>query len=518
MSASRRLALVVKDDLPDYDIERGNEFAYGDALFYAVRDGKLFDWSDWQARDMAKFMEKDYKGRQIDLVQSLPITSAEYSIEPAKGGEEPAQWLSSFWAADELSGGCEQSLGLIISQLTSAFAYRKSCHELVWTRGRSGDFEHKSILKRVSFRPQTTVRLARDAKNGRIVGFEQESYYSSPEIQKDIYPVYVKKANALIYVHGERRDPINGISEMEIPYWAWKTKQRVLFLVMEYLAGVALPKTVVKGQDKETVLEVARTVAATQGSGVVPVWDNQGPQGISVDTLDVAGKGIGEFTAMISWLDQCATNSVLAGFLDLPSAAANGRGSNALSSDASDFYLQTREADAHEIENVIRRQLFAPLVRLNFGPNAPVPRLRFEPLNAEDKTAQVTMLTDLMRSRDPALVPDDFIAQLAEQVAEYLGMDGKKIAASFEDAAHKARVAAAAAQEAQQINPAQAAIGTQVAGVAGAVNKAGKVLRASGPPPGRRQPTGKPAGKPAAGAPPASPQRVTVHVHAAPQQ
>src|SRR5690348_12355648 len=121
--------------MPDYDIERGNEFAFGDALFYAVRDGKLFDYADWSARDMKRFLEKDYKARQIDLVQSLPITSAEWSILPDKNDSGQAEWLSHFWAADSLSGGCEQSLDLVISQLTSALAYRKSFHELVWTHG-----------------------------------------------------------------------------------------------------------------------------------------------------------------------------------------------------------------------------------------------------------------------------------------------------------------------------------------------------------------------------------------------
>jgi hypothetical protein len=85
-----------------------------------------------------------------------------------------------------------------------------------------------------------------------------------------------------------------------------------------------------------------------KASGVLPVGVGGGPDSVSIDMLDTSGKGADQFLEAIRWLDQAATQSVLAGFLDLTASAANGTGSYALSNDASSFYLQMLESKARE--------------------------------------------------------------------------------------------------------------------------------------------------------------------------
>lgn len=460
-------------ELPPMTKEQGSSFGWADRMFFGWRDGKVFDYGDWAARDLSEMMTRDYKARQIENVQAMPILSAERSMEAVKNDRGEYEWLEAFWDADPLGDGCETDLDTIIDQMTTAFHYRKAFWEIEWGIGGPGDFAGKVIYNKIEWRPQTTCRLMRDPRSGKMMGFEQEAYYTGFGIRDRFYPLQVPAKRAFVYLHGERRDPINGTSDMEIPYWAWKTKQKILFLWFQFLEGVALPRTIVKGPEAD---KIARGAARVKNSGVLPIETQGAPSSVEIDTLDLSGKGAEQFIEAIKWLDQCATNSVLAGFLDLTQNATTGGAVGVhLSKDASDFYLQTLEAKSREMAKVIRRDLFAPLVRYNFGPRAAIPKFKFEPLNAEDKSDAVAMLTTLLGSRDPALVPDDFVGQLAAQVADYMGMDGTKVEASFVKAAKDAKAAAAkaSAQMASQM-------GQQVAGTAGAVRKAGQLVAQRG--------------------------------------
>lgn len=502
-NAPKRTSVVVAAEdrfgkAPTPNQELGTEYGFFDRMFYGFQDGMVFDYGDWEARDVEELMRRDYKARQIDNVLTLPIMSASRNITAGKGDTGEAEWLQNYWDLDPLNGGCKTSLDQVIALMTSAFAYKKAFFEKVWAQG-TGDNAGKIVYDKLGWRPQSTCRIARDPVHGRFMGFQQEAYYTPASVVSGkVFPIFVKRQNAFVYIHGTRRDPLNGISDMEIPYWAWKTKQKIMFLWFQFLEGVALPRTIVQAQ--ENAAKIAQDLAKLRNSGVLPV-DVPDPTKTKIDTLDLSGKGAEQFMQAITFLDGCATNSVLAGFLDLTSNAASGSGPVGvhLAADASDFFLQSLESKSREIEQTVRRELFQPLVRYNFGKSAVVPQFNFEPLNAEDKTDAVTMLTDLMRSRDPALVPDEFIGMLASEVATYMGMDGAKVEAAFAKAASDAK-AAAAAQQAQMATQ----MGQSVAGVAGAVGAATRMVKQGQTPTKATAAPNGPSGKPTPPVPPGS--------------
>lgn len=475
-----RLQVVREDDgfdLPRLNVEDGTTFGFNDRWNLGTTpDGKnVVDMSDWTARDMHEMLTKDYKASQIARVLSLPIISAEWTIIEAKGDKGEAEWLKEYWTADHLSGGCRTALDQIISMMTSAFVYKRAYFEKVYTRG-TGQFKDKIVFEDIAFRPQTTCRLIRDPRHGRFRGFEQEAMYLGPEISRQSkWPIQIPPQRAFVYTHGVHRDPLNGISDLEVALWAWKTKQKVLLLWFQFLQSVALPRTIVKSQDQTSANSVAKEIAKMKGSGVLPISTPGGPDSIAIDTLDSSGAGAQQFRDVIVWLDQAATQAVLAGFLDLQSSAANGAGSYALSNDASSFFLQSLESKAREMEDQIRRQIFAPLIYHNFGPGAAVPQLAFEPLNDIDKETAVELLKTAMAAPPGGPVPTSFIANLAEQVANYLGLDGEEarqaFKASFDAAAAQAQAQAAAEGVG---DPA----GQAVAGVAGATKAAQDAMKA----------------------------------------
>lgn len=480
---ARSNVVVVREDdgydLPKLGVEDGTQYGWFDRMNVGVTpDGKLItDMSDWTARDMHGMLEKDYKSQQIEKVLALPITSATYTIQPAKADKGECKWLQDYWDTDDFSGGCRTSLRQIINLCTSAFYYRRAYFEKVFAKGIN-DFAGKIVYDDVAWRPQTTCRLLRHPRTGRFAGFEQEAYYLGPELSDPKkWPIQIKANRAFVYTHGTRRDPINGTSDMEVAFWAYQTKMKVLMLWFQFLQAVSLPRVVVKAGDQTTATQIAKEIARLKSSGVIPLAMPSGPQSVDISTLDVSGKGAEQFQQAIQWLDTAATQSVLAGFLDLTTHATSaGAGSYALSKDASDFFLQSLEAKTHELEDQIRRDLFAPLIFHNFGPKAAVPKLHFEPLNDIDKETAVELLKQAMAAPPGGPVPTSFIAELAGQVATYLGMDGE----ANRDAFKKSFDAAAAQAQAKALTEQGGAspTGQAVAGLAGAVGAAHNAIKA----------------------------------------
>lgn len=476
----------------DYGKEDGSTFGWFDRLMFGYRDGLIFDYGDWEARDLYEMMQKDYKARQLENVLALPVLSAERSIIPGKGNQasQITEWLTNYWETDPLNGGCKDPLHMIVDRMTTGITYKRAYFEKVWVKG-TGDFQGKVVYDKVAWRPQTTCRLMRHPKHGGFAGFEQEAYYVGPEITKGHWPIKVPAKRAFVYIHGTRRDPLSGTSDMEIAYWSWKTKQKILFLWFQFLENVSLPRTVVQANDIAVANQVARQIAKLKSSGVIPVAVPNGVDSVGISQLDVSGKGAEQFMQAIQWLDNAGTSAVLAGFLNLTDVnMSGGTGSYALSKDASDFFLQMEEAKAREMEYSVRNDLFAPLVRANFGPTAAIPYYKFEPLNDVDKATAVQLLQSVLAMPPGGTnpVPADFVAQLAGQVANYLGLDATQVHDAFQAASAEAAKAAAA-----QSAAAAAPLGQNVAGVAGAVGAAAEAMRTGQVPAGKKIKSAQPA-------------------------
>lgn len=464
---------------PPLGKEDGTAFGWFDRWNVGMTpDGKsIVDYSDWEARELHEMLRKDYKAQQIEKVLTLPILSAEHTTQPANGDKGEAAWLKNYWETDRFSGGCLTSLDQIIGLMTSAFYYKRAYFEKVWAVG-VGAFAGKTVYADVAFRPQTTCRLMRNPVNGRATGFEQEAYYiGAGVLNPNKWPIQIRNNRAFVYTHGTNKDPLNGTSDMNVAFWAWQTKMKILMLWFQFLQGVSLPRTVVRAGDIDTATAVAQQISKLKSSGIIPVAAPAGPSSVSIDAFDVSGKGAEQFTEAINWLDSAATQSILAGFLDLTvRAATSGAGSYALSQDASDFFLQSLESKAGEMAEQIRWGLFAPLIFANFGPNAAVPKLVFEPLNDIDKSAALELLKQAMAAPPGGPVPVSFVAGLASQVAQYLGMDGEQARQDFTQSFN----AAAAQAQAKALTEQGGAspTGQAVAGMSGAVKAAQDAIRA----------------------------------------
>lgn len=420
--------------------------------------GTYFDWVDWPSTlftdeqdrviqqsdrifvsDVEGMLRTDGTAQSIETALTMPLRQANKTFEKPSKDKGQTRFINDVFSCTYENGGMETSLDLIIAQMTWATSVRRTYHEKVWTRRKDG----KIVYKKIAWRPPSSCELIRHRNNGDILGFRQfQDWEVTKTTNKDGY-VEVDAKNSLIYIHGQHRDPLSGVSDLQVTWWAHQLKQKLLFLWSLFLSNQGLPKLVAYGKDPTEATNNAQKLAGLRSSGVLGMVRTS-PDDKLFELLETSGQGASQFNEMINYLDSQATRSVMAGWLDLTTAANSGTGSYALSSDQSGIFLASRYAVAKEIAETITRQLVAPLVYLNFGPDAEVPRLVFEKISTDQAAKAMGMLQQLGAAQNMN-VPAGFIDLLMERVAQYLDLDDEKVAEIIDQRQQQAQQQAEAA-------------------------------------------------------------------------
>lgn len=443
------------------DQEQGSAFDY-DSLFYtAFDDGGVFHYDSTgfvaEMREMLTGPAPDPKAQTLESVLSLPIRQAPFSIQQGRSSNEVYERIHRILTQPANNGGMTTPMNLIIAQMCNAFVYKKAFFEKVWTKdivdGKAVGFKYG----KVAFRPTSTCAIERDPKTGAFMGFRQMPIRSEDTDEKQYDPM-----RAFVYIHGTHRDPMEGVSDLHVTQWCYKTKQKIRFLWYQFLEGQSLPKTIVKNTDAAEAVAVAKKIVGLRNGGIVGIGSEN-----EVTPLESSGRGAAEFKAAMQWLDSEASSSVLAGFTDLGAAAAAGTGSFALSKDQTDFFLMSRSATAREMQDYINNYLVADLVRWNFGPNEIAPQFEFGPISQEDASAAISLLQATAQTPvNQSVLPQEFFDELTQRVAGFLELDVVTVREGLERARKEAEERAANSPD-----PVVAAA-PQVAGVKAAVDTA----------------------------------------------
>jgi len=409
----------------------------------------------------------------VEMVLTLPIREADYSIQPAKGDKGEAEFVNSVLMTPDITGGMQTPIQQFVGQVTSAQVYRRSFFEKVWD---IRDDDGKVILTKVAFRPIATCQARYNARTGARNGFRQQIWLAGGNIgmsagQKLPGYVDIPHVRSFIHTNGKHREPLSGTSEMDICYWCYQTKLKLLYLWYHFLENQALPRTIVYGNDQPEANTRADDIASLKSSGVVGLVHPPDGQK-AFDVLESTGGPSEMFEKAMGWLESWQTHSVLAGFMALTGSATGGRGSYALSQDQSSFYLKSRQAVAKEIAESISYDVIRPLVVLNFGTKAALPTWKFGPLQDEQAQALLTMFSTLAAA--PALhIPLQILDLITERMASILQLDIDQVHAALTSTANqRAEQLAAAAPPGM---PPQAA--GQLGALGGAVGAAANMMQ-----------------------------------------
>lgn len=400
----------------------GSAFDPYDRLFPSYGHGGVFDYGHTESRDLHEMLTRDGKARSIEQVLTLPLRGADHEIS--------GQYKD--FVKDNIP-----NLDLIIDQMTSACVYRKAFFEKVWKLDGGN-----VVYDKLAFRPAMSCAAWYDEESGDLKGFRQRTRIPMNKnhgknmalarnqnrgfnrIKDEPGWSYIPIEKSFIYVHGLHRDPVRGISDMDVSYWAYETRKKVLFLWFQFLENTSLPKTVIYADDQDEANLLADTFSKTKASGVMGLRrapDMPDP----IQTVESGGQGAAQFQAAVQYLESMMTQSVLAGFMDLTSSAASGTGSYALSADQSEFFLTSRQAVADEMAQCINRNLIAPLITYNYG-DVELPKIEIGPLSNRTTERALGLLQAIIAAPQ-VNVPMDFVGELVKYTASYLGLNEDQV-------------------------------------------------------------------------------------------
>lgn len=423
---------------------QGTAFDPHQRVFGAFEGGTVFDFGEFETAQIATMLREDGKARSLEQVLTLPLRGAQWKLEAAEGDSGELKLVQ-----DNLG----DRLGKIIDQMTTAVAYRKAYFETNWTLDNG-----RVVYDQIAWRPPTGCEAGFDPNTGEPRGFRQRIPGIPGALPNSItqpVPGYitVTPSRAFIYTHGAYRDPIRGVSDLDVACWCWENKRKVLYLWFDHLQSTALPKTVVYGPDIDEAEARAESVASLRNSGVLGLpYPTEAGGAKAFEVLESGGQGAAQFYQAVQYLESLMTSSVLASFTDLPQAAVQGVGSYALSADQSEFFLASRQAVADEMADSLVQDLFGPLCRYNFGPDAALPKLTIGPLSSRYQQRSLDLLQAIVGSRY-ANVPRDFVDSLVTNVASYLGLDEEKVRAAIQADQKAAQEQQAQTQALQQQPP-----------------------------------------------------------------
>jgi hypothetical protein len=454
---------------------RATPFDLYDRLWPDYRGGDVFAYS-WDNRRLKEMLGRSGKARSVEQVLTLPLRSA------------PATLAGTGPAADLVRRTLMPKLPHIIGQMTGAVSYKKAFFELVW-RLDAGQV----VFDEIAWRPPASCEAAFDPMTGRPSGFRQMIAHPAgvtvPAEGQDTIPGYVRiPANrAFIYTHGTHREPVLGISDLDVAFWCWETVQKLLFLWFQYLEKQSLPNVIAYGNDPDEADENAATIAEMKAGGSIGLQRPPDPTAKVFDILEASGAGADQFISAVKYLDTMMVASVLAGFTELADNSTASRvGSYALSADQSEFFLSSRQAVADEMAHAINEHLIRPLVVYNFGADVAMPTVSIGPLSNRDTDRALDMLKAIVAA--PALnVPGSFVDELVKSTASYLGLDEQTVQNEIDKFA-KERAAAPP----PGVPPEAGHIGTAVRAATGMVQSGNGTASAPTP----RPPTVRPAAVP----------------------
>lgn len=452
-----------KETVP-LELELGSSFDW-EVMVGNYDGGTVFQTEQMLQREFQQALDTDGKFQSIENLLVFPIVCAPWEIQPTKGDAGEADKIREILTAAPYEGGMGVPMDILILQMTGAMTFKKAFFEKVFmVRESDGLIGYRKI----AWRPPETCELALDAKTGEYRGFRQQkiTYEWKNPLASDFGYVNMPAKRAFVYIYGSWRDPIEGISAMQVPFWCYTTKRKLMYLWYQYLENTSLPKTTVSNQDEAKAIRDARRVATLKSRGVIGIGSDS-----VLGVLESSGKGADQFVEAIRYLDSQASQSSLQGFMDLSSMATEGKGSFALSEDQSKLFLRTRRVVAWDMARQFNEQVIAPLVRWNFGTRAPCPKMVFGPMSETNEQVVLDAFNNLVTASTASTsaggiaVPDEFFDELVGRVASILELDHEKVSAAIKTEGSplkRLRHATEVALKAMQTNVAQQAGQTDV--------------------------------------------------------
>lgn len=328
-----------------------------------------------------KMRKEDGQVGSVLRAVTMPIRSAKWEIVPADADPEVVDLVSNDLGIPVQGQTTEppirpnnrfswrEHLRLALLELT----FGHSFFEQVYEADRSDGRTH---LAKLAWRPPKTISQIDIDSDGGLLGIRQWPFKGSVDI-----PV----TNLVAYVNDREGGAWIGQSLLRGAYKNWLLKDRALRtqaltgerngLGIPVYTGAPAPESIVGADaidkwnkdEHDAGLKIATGFRAGETAGVSI------PAGSKLELLGVSGD-LPDMDKPVRYHDEQIARSVLAHFLNLGTET----GSWALGSTFADFFTQSLNAVAMQVQDVVQQYVIGDLVALNWNDSEPLPQIKVE--------------------------------------------------------------------------------------------------------------------------------------------
>lgn len=306
----------------------------------------------------------------------LPIRSTKWYVEPEQDADDEklAQEIADFVQHNLLDGGMKYSWDDFLREALTMLDFGFSVFERVY---RFDSYNGKPVVMLDKYAPRIASSIWR---------FPQDEKYNIVAVQQMNWMtgqcVDIPLEKCRVFTYEREGDNITGISILRPAYKHWYIKDALYKIV-----SVGIEKTLmgtpyaelpegISSKDKDEILDALAESRVSSDSAITV------PKGVVLGMLE-GKKSPMDAMPFIEHHDTLIARSVLAQFLNLGTMSSASGGAYALGREMVDMFVMGLEAIACAVQHEVQKDI-KDLVVWNFGPDAPVPRLKHKDITFRD--------------------------------------------------------------------------------------------------------------------------------------
>lgn len=354
-------------------------FRYTPQAFDAREDTllveKRFDIYDEMYRDPV--VKSSIKAKTAGVIQG-------YSVQPADAKEGLSLLASSLCldAIKAMKGGFVKSLR---RQIAKALQYGFSVQDPEWQIVTSGKWAGMETIKQLHWRLPHFLEPTKD-EDGEIVVLQKDPNAASG------LPNKADARDLVYYVWQGELDPYKGEADSRAAYNRWWMKDTLVKLMAIHMEAMATGKPTVSF-DPSLMAGKVSPALITEATRIISHWNEMSAAvilpGLKVEVIK-GDASADHYIQVINWLNDEIRTAI--GSAKLLTEQSGETGSYALASAQGDFQASQQGGELQlDIEELVREQIFLPILRRNGIPEEYCPVFSLTPPQAKDRKAQAEL-------------------------------------------------------------------------------------------------------------------------------
>lgn len=310
-----------------------------------------------QAELYEEMEEKDAHLGSVLQTRKLAVAGLGWEVVPADDGSDGLRTASFVRETLEAIEGWDEALMDLLDAVGKGFAVTEIVWELIGG---------KAVIKRLRWLPQQAFTFS--GQEGIVLDNPRLLTEAEPYLGEELI-----EGKFVVHRAGGRpgQGPRAGV--MRPCAWMYLFKHYTLKDWLLFCERYAQPMRIGKFGPgaSEAERRVLKDAVFNMGSDAAAVISDS----TVIELLDSGQKGTAEiYEALAAYCDRSISKAVLGQTLTTEHSAGTYAAAKVHDSVRKDIV----DADSRALAHTLTSQLIGPLVRYNFGPHAPVPRLRFE--------------------------------------------------------------------------------------------------------------------------------------------